>query len=339
VSVLLVDDQAIVGEGVRRMLQPEGDIEFEYCQDPARAFERAARGDVTVILLDLVMPGTDGRAVLASLRADERTREIPVIVLSAKEEAQTKADAFAAGAHDYIVKLPDPVELIARVRHHSAGYIAALELNEAYAALERSQQTLARELAEAAKYVRSLLPEPLTGAFASDWRFIPSVQLGGDSFGYDRIDADRFALFLLDVSGHVVVGAQPVGEDAQGEGLADPRRAVEHDGESPGAEGRDGGGEGFLGRRPRDVGGAIGDRREGAFHRIALGHRHRASLERLPATNPSGTPDGSPRKRAVCRKRFAARHPPGISLGRDSGVSRNFSRRCRHSPAAVSLHS
>lgn len=207
ITVLLVDDQAMVAEAVRRMLEDERDVDVHACEDPATALEQAEQVRPTVILLDLVMPGLDGLTVLRFIRANEATRDVPVIVLSSKEEAVTKAEAFEHGANDYIVKLPDPIELIARIRHHSEGYIAQIERNEAYVALEESQRALAHELAQAAAYVRSLLPAPLEGPIATDWRFIPSVQLGGDAFGYHWLDDDRFALFLLDVSGHGVKSA------------------------------------------------------------------------------------------------------------------------------------
>jgi sigma-B regulation protein RsbU (phosphoserine phosphatase) len=207
VTVLLIDDQAMIGEAVRRMLASEADITYHYCQDPTSALQVAADVSPTVVLLDLVMPDLDGLTLLRFFRANPGTRDVPIIVLSSKEEAVTKAEAFGLGANDYLVKLPDPIELIARVRHHSAGFIAQIERNEAFAALERSQQTLARELAKAAAYVRSLLPDPIDGAIATSWRFIPSVQLGGDAFGYQWLDDDRFALYLLDVSGHGVKSA------------------------------------------------------------------------------------------------------------------------------------
>ena len=53
-------------------------------------------------------------------------------MLSTKEEPAVKAEAFALGANDYIVKLPDRLELLARIRYHSKGYIALLQRNEAY---------------------------------------------------------------------------------------------------------------------------------------------------------------------------------------------------------------
>jgi len=182
--VLLVDDQPMIAETVRRVLSLEPDIEFHYCPDPAEALAVARRVRPTVILQDLLMPGVDGLALLGQYRADPATSDIPVIVLSTKEEAAVKSQAFALGASDYLVKLPDPIELAARVRLHSRGYIAQLERNEAYAALKRSQERLAEELAEAAKYLTSLLPERLKGSIETDWEFIPSAELGGDAFGY-----------------------------------------------------------------------------------------------------------------------------------------------------------
>ena len=129
-------------------------------------------------------------------------------MLSTKEDPTVKAEAFALGANDYIVKLPDRLELLARIRYHSKGYINLLQRNEAYQALLASQHRLANEMKQAAHYVRSILPDKLKkGKIITDWRFIPSAELGGDSFGYHWLDDDHFAFYLLDVSGHGVGSA------------------------------------------------------------------------------------------------------------------------------------
>ena len=203
--VLLVDDQPIVAESIRRMLADEPDISLDYCPDPTEAIRRTNELGPTVILQDLVMPEVDGLTLVRFYRANPRTRDVPLIVLSSLEEATTKAEAFARGANDYLVKLPDRIELIARIRYHSRGYIALQQRNEAYRRLAESRQQLANEINQAAKYVQSLLPAPLTtGPIRTDWRFVPSMDLGGDSFGYHWLDDDHFALYLLDVSGHGV---------------------------------------------------------------------------------------------------------------------------------------
>ena len=62
IRVLLVDDQAMIGEAVRRILAAEEGVTYAYCQDPAKAIETASEFNPTVILQDLVMPPSDAPA-------------------------------------------------------------------------------------------------------------------------------------------------------------------------------------------------------------------------------------------------------------------------------------
>lgn len=144
IMVLLIDDQLMIGEALRRILasEPNCGIGFHYCSDPNRAIATVKEVRPTVILQDLVMPGVNGLDLVRQYRQDPSIRDIPVIVLSTKEEPMIKSEAFSAGANDYLVKLPDRLELIARVRYHSRAYLNQLERDEAYAALRRSQQNL-----------------------------------------------------------------------------------------------------------------------------------------------------------------------------------------------------
>ena len=117
--VLLVDDQEIIAEGIRQMLVDESDIEFHYCADPSRAIPMAEEINATVILQDLVMPDIDGLTLVRFYKVNEKTKDIPIIVLSSKEDPVIKSEAFSNGATDYLVKLPDKIELIARIRAHA----------------------------------------------------------------------------------------------------------------------------------------------------------------------------------------------------------------------------
>jgi sigma-B regulation protein RsbU (phosphoserine phosphatase) len=207
ITVLLVDDQALIGETVRRMLAPEKDITLHFCSEPRAALDTARRVRPTVILQDLVMPDIDGLLLVKFYRADPATRDTPLIVLSSKEEPVIKAEAFALGANDYLVKLPDRVELLARIRYHSSSYIRLLQRNEAYAALDESRRRLAEEMEAAAKYLLSLLPQPVAEPVALDWRYVPCANLGGDTFGYDWLDSDHLSLYILDVTGHGLASA------------------------------------------------------------------------------------------------------------------------------------
>lgn len=140
--VLLVDDQAMIGEAVRRGLATQENIDFHFCSDPHQAIAQAIQIKPTVILQDLVMPGLDGLTLVREYRNNPLTRDIPIIVLSTKEDALIKSAAFSAGANDYLVKLPDTIELVARIRYHSRSYMTLLQRDEAYRALRVSQQQL-----------------------------------------------------------------------------------------------------------------------------------------------------------------------------------------------------
>jgi len=176
IIVLLVDDQMIIAEAVRRMLAGHADIDYHYVADAEQAAATAERLRPTVILQDLVMPGIDGFGLIERYRASDALRDVPVIVLSAKEDPKLKAHSFALGANDYMVKLPDRLELVARVRYHSAGYISGLQRDEAFRFLKESR----RQLAEANIELQKLAAlDSLTGianrrrfdeALAHEWQ-------------------------------------------------------------------------------------------------------------------------------------------------------------------------
>jgi two-component system, chemotaxis family, response regulator WspR len=203
--VLLVDDQAIVAEAVRRALASERDIDFHYCSHPEDAVHTAQEVRPTVILQDLVMPGTDGLTLVKAYRANDATRDVPIIVLSTKEEPAIKSAAFASGANDYLVKLPDSVELIARVKYHSRSYMNLLQRDEAYRALRRSQQELLRANLELRRLTHS---DGLTGL--SNRRYLDEF-LGAEwrralrentEISFLMIDVDYFKPYN-DTYGHV----------------------------------------------------------------------------------------------------------------------------------------
>jgi two-component system chemotaxis family response regulator WspR len=198
ITVLLIDDQVMISEAVRRALSSEEDIEFHYCQDPTKAIKLAAEINATVILQDLVMPEVDGLMMVRYFRVNKATSKIPIIVLSTKEEASIKSEAFTLGANDYMVKLPDKIEMIARIRYHSKAYITQLERDEAFRALEESREKLA-EANLALQKLSSL--DGLTG-IANRRSFDETLQKewnrsirGEKSIGLIMLDIDFFKLY------------------------------------------------------------------------------------------------------------------------------------------------
>jgi two-component system chemotaxis family response regulator WspR len=141
-TVLLVDDQPVIGMVVRKMLAVDPAIAFHVCANATEALATARALRPTVILQDLAMPGSDGLELLLAYRSMPETRDIPIIVLSSNDEPGMKKAAFAMGANDYLVKLPEPIELVARIRYHSRSYMALIQRDNAYRALRRSQKQL-----------------------------------------------------------------------------------------------------------------------------------------------------------------------------------------------------
>ena len=103
VKILVVDDIPLNVLLVKKMLQPLG-LTTDEAEDGVVAMEKIARQKPDLVLLDLMMPRMNGFEVLRRLRADEATKFIPVIILSALNSNDDVAKGIAMGAEDYITK-------------------------------------------------------------------------------------------------------------------------------------------------------------------------------------------------------------------------------------------
>ena len=192
IVVLLVDDQPIVGEAIRRMLAGNPDIAFHFCADAQKAIDTAAAVKPTTILQDLVMPGVDGFTLVQQMRDHPATAQIPIIVLSSREDPRVKSRAFEIGASDYLVKIPDQIELVARIRAHSKSFLAQRQRDEAYRALEE----LGRQLAEKNAILEALSSlDGLTG-IANRRRFDEALET---EWRRGRREGTPLSLLLIDV--------------------------------------------------------------------------------------------------------------------------------------------
>ena len=142
IVVLLVDDQLIIGEVIKRMLATEEDITLHHCQNGEEALSHAEKLNPTVILQDLTMPNVNGLDLVCLYRKSPILKDTPVMVLSSTDLPQTKKEAFAVNVDDYLIKLPDKIELIARIRHQSRSHFSRIERDDAYVELRASQEKL-----------------------------------------------------------------------------------------------------------------------------------------------------------------------------------------------------
>lgn len=130
-------------------------------------------------------------------------------------ESSKAPNTLAAYADELAAARAENARLLAEYEDLRLLYEAMIEHGEAVEdqlaeknmLLEKTQARLEAELADATRYVFSILPPRRVEKPSTDWLLVPSTELGGDSFGYHQIDEDNFAFYLLDVCGHGVGAA------------------------------------------------------------------------------------------------------------------------------------
>lgn len=115
-KILLVDDSATVLM-MEKMILSQGRYDLCTAKNGVEAVARARTDRPDLILLDVVMPQLDGFGALAAIRGDDATREIPVIMVTTRSEADSLEKGYARGCNDYVTKPVNSSELLAKVRN------------------------------------------------------------------------------------------------------------------------------------------------------------------------------------------------------------------------------
>jgi DNA-binding response OmpR family regulator len=117
-NILIIEDDKSIAELERDYLEIDGFfVEMAFTGNDG--LSKALKDDVDLVLLDLMLPGTDGFQILKAIRSE---KDIPILMVSAKKEDIDKIRGLGLGADDYIVKPFSPSELVARVKAHLARY-------------------------------------------------------------------------------------------------------------------------------------------------------------------------------------------------------------------------
>jgi phosphoserine phosphatase RsbU/P len=194
--LLLVDDDA---ENIHIVNSILGDkYKIRVATNGVRALELAkVEPSPGLILLDVIMPHMDGYEVCRRLKADPKTRDIPVIFLTGKTEVVDETRGFEVGAVDYIHKPFSPPIMTARVRTH-------LMLRDAHETVARQLLTLNSELEMARRVQRSIPPQeiPQLHGLEIAARYLPVSAVAGDFYDLIVVDETHLGVLIADVTGH-----------------------------------------------------------------------------------------------------------------------------------------
>ena len=161
--VFIVDDEELNIRVARKYLRNWGFEHVDATTEPLNAVYRIKRDKPDLILLDIMMPDVSGIEILQELRADEATRHIPIIILTAHSEEEIKHQALSFGANDFLSKPIDPMDMLPRVRNllslrayqtflERSSELLEAEVRRRTAALVKAEQSIIGCLARAAEY-------------------------------------------------------------------------------------------------------------------------------------------------------------------------------------------
>ena len=201
VQILVIDDDPVTQLLLRHTLEQQG-YGVAIAQNGAEGIHLAQAHPPALIICDWMMPIVDGIEVCRRIKSNPILSTSFFILLTSRGDLEDRIEGLNAGADEFLGKPIDMNELKARVR-------AGLRLYHLNQDLQIQTQRLEAELAEAAAYVRSILPAELEGPVMISSRYIPSRQLGGDCFNYYWITPESLVIYLLDVSGHGLGAALP----------------------------------------------------------------------------------------------------------------------------------
>ncbi len=200
-NILCIDDSKLNRVFISKILTPLNITIFE-AENGIKGLEMLNGKNYDLILLDIVMPEMDGFGFLKEFQKRDKEEFIPIILMTGLDDLNSKIKGLNIGADDYLVKPLNEEELIARV-------FSLLRLKKANSELYQKNQLIKRELEAAKKIQEFIIPNnfdfidypKISGIYQ------PIEDIGGDFFDCYKLDENRTAYLIADVTGHGIPAA------------------------------------------------------------------------------------------------------------------------------------
>ncbi len=208
--ILAVDDTLENLDVVRDILTPQYFVMV--ATNGPTALKIVKKKPPDLILLDIMMPDMSGYEVCERLKSDNKTKNIPVIFLTAMSQTMDESSGFELGAADYITKPVNSTILEARVKTHLALKKSMDKLEKAYGVIKHQKERMEDELNVGHDIQMSMLPlvfppYPDRDEFSINALLKPAREVGGDFYDFFFVSKDEICLVIGDVSGKGVPGA------------------------------------------------------------------------------------------------------------------------------------
>ncbi len=200
--ILIVDDEPVNRLILARSFSAK-DAEIHECCSGFEVMDFLEHKVPDIVLLDIMMPGMDGFEVCERIKNNPKTFDVPILLITALNDKQSKLKGLELGAHDVVTKPFDIFEVKLRVKQY-------LKMRELFLQVKEYNTRMKKEILAARKIQMNMLPQnyqQINQNYYFNYEYYPCDDLGGDFLDFIALSETQYLFYIADVSGHGVASS------------------------------------------------------------------------------------------------------------------------------------